>query len=882
MHAQEIRDRFVRFFAERGHRHVPSSSLVPEGDPTLFFANAGMVQFKGVFTGEEVRDYSRAVTVQKCMRVSGKHNDLENVGFTARHHTLFEMLGNFSFGDYFKRDAIAFAWELLTQGYGLPVDRLWVTVFTADDEAYGLWRDLGVPPERIARCGEKDNFWAMGDTGPCGPCSEIFWDLGEDFLPDGEPDPWGRGHDAGRYLEIWNLVFMQYERAAGGELTPLPRPSIDTGMGLERLASVLQGKRSNWDTDEFQALVALESTISGVPYGRAFETDASLKVIADHARAAAFLVADGVMPSNEGRGYVLRRVMRRAIRHGVKLGIERPFLHEVASKVVDLMGPAYPELEGRRAFLVKAIHAEERAFRETLTRGLSLLDEAFAREEVRGGRSLPGQEVFVLHDTFGFPPDLTAVIARERGFEVDMVGYDQAMEEQRQRGREAWKGSGEEAGAGGAWSGLAREGVVTEFLGYEGERARGRVIRLLRDGAEVPSARAGEEVDVVLDRTPFYAESGGQVGDTGTLLGPGGEVEVLDTRRAPASAAIVHRGRVVSGLVAEGVELDAVVDAARRADVMRNHTATHLLHAALRATLGPHVQQKGSLVAPDRLRFDYSHFEPLTAEQLRAVEEAVNEEVRKATATRRRVTSYQEALASGAIALFGEKYGDQVRVVEVPGFSTELCGGIHCENTGQVGLFKVVSETGVAAGVRRIEAVTGRGAEALLRDLDRGRRDLAALLKVPEAEVHARVEKLLEERRGLQRQVDELRQEVLTGGGGGPVAREVAGVKVLAREIQGADPRELRALGDRFLEALGRGVVVLGIRDDEKATLLVKVSADLTDRVHAGRMVNELARMVGGRGGGRPDMAQAGGQLPGGLPQAIEKAHDLVAAALEG
>ncbi len=869
MNTQEIRELFTRYFEQLGHRAVASGSLVPVGDASLFFANAGMVQFKNVFTGEEVRDYRRAVTIQKCMRVSGKHNDLENVGFTARHHTLFEMMGNFSFGDYFKQEAISFAWELLTEGYRLPKERLFVTVFRDDDEAYELWRAQGVPASHLTRCDEKDNFWAMGDTGPCGPCSEIYWDLEEGFIPSGEPDPWGRGHDADRYLEIWNLVFMQFERSTSGVLSPLPRPSIDTGMGLERLAAVLQGKRSNWDTDEFQSLIGLESALCGIPYGASPETDASLKVIADHARAAAFLIADGILPSNEGRGYVLRRVMRRAIRHGVKLGLEKPFLHHVSQKVVDLMGGAYPELSDRRSFIEKAVTAEERTFRETMTRGLILLEETFHREEEAGSRQLPGREVFLLHDTYGFPPDLTEVIAREKGFTIDQEGYDEAMKAQRQRGRDAWKGSGEE-GLKGSQAALQRSGIHTEFLGYASTRGNGTVLRLLKEGEDRSAATQGDEVEVVMDRTPFYAESGGQVGDTGELAGAWGRARVLETRKG-GSAAILHRVMVEEGTLQPGDEVEARVDSERRADIMRNHTATHLLHAALRELLGTHVQQKGSLVAPDRLRFDFSHFEPLTRQQIAILEEQVNQQIRHATHTRVEEMPYAEALKAGAMALFGEKYGDVVRVVQIPGFSTELCGGTHCASTGQIGLFKIAAESGVAAGVRRIEAMTGRGAMALFGELVEGRKEIASLMKAPEEELTHRIEKLMEERKALQRQVEELRQQVLLGGSDGSRSQvqEVNGVRVLAQEMEGVDAKGLKSLGDQLLERLGRGVVILGLREGDKATLVVKVSADLTDRIHAGHLVNALAALVGGKGGGRPDMAQAGGQSPQGLAAAL-------------
>lgn len=880
MHVADIRRTFLKYFEDRGHTAVPSSAVVPENDPTLFFVNAGMVQFKDVFTGQEQRPYTRAASVQKCMRVSGKHNDLDAVGFTARHHTLFEMLGNFSFGDYFKEEAIEFAWTFLRDVVGLPADRLLVTVYKDDDESAAIWERMGVPPERIGRCGDKDNFWSMGPTGPCGPCSEIFWDLQSDFILDHEPDPWGFGHDAGRYMEIWNNVFMQYERyQEDGEIKQrdLPRPSVDTGMGLERLAAVSEGHKTNWDIDELQAIIGHAGRIAGKSYGQNDDDDVAMRVIADHSRAAAFLVGDGVMPSNEGRGYVLRRIMRRAIRYGVKLGIDRAFLHETAGTVIDLMAEWYPALEERRAFIEKVVANEEETFRSTLDRGLELLDTEFAG--LAEGGSLGGAVVFKLHDTFGFPPDLTEIIASERGYGLDRAGYDAAMTEQRERSRAAWKGSGQEE-LGGVYRQL-EQGGATEFTGYDATAGEGDILALLVDGELVSEASAGQRVEVVLDRTPFYAESGGQVGDTGTLRTSEGAVRVDDCQK-PGGGVFVHRGEVVEGSLRTGARAQALVDADRRGDIMRNHTGTHLLHAALRSILGTHVQQKGSLVDGERLRFDFSHFESIPDETIDAIEASVNAEILRNSATRTDVTSMDEAVERGAMALFGEKYGDVVRLVEVPGYSTELCGGTHCAATGQIGLLKITSEAGIAAGVRRIEAVTGRRAFGSLQAMSRRETALAGLVRARGDEAIDKVGKLLEDRRALQREIEELKQKLVVAGsgGGGPQAREIAGVQVLATVLEGASGKELRGHGDALLAKLGQGVVVLGAAGGGKASLLVKVSKDLVGRLSAGALINELAPLVGGRGGGRPEMAQAGGKDPSGLPAAIERAYELVGQAL--
>ena len=880
MNVAEIRRTFLRFFEERGHTTVPSASVVPENDPTLFFVNAGMVPFKDVFTGQEQRPYTRAASVQKCMRVSGKHNDLDNVGFTARHHTLFEMLGNFSFGDYFKEEAIEYAWTFLREVMGLPEDRLLVTVYEDDDESAAIWQRLGLAPERIGRCGAKDNFWSMGPTGPCGPCSEIFWDLQADFVLDNEPDPWGFGHDAGRYTEIWNNVFMQFERYSEDGVIKqrdLPRPSVDTGMGIERIAAASQGKKSNWEIDEIQAIIAHAGRIAGATYGTDEDADVCMRVIADHSRAAVFLVGDGVMPSNEGRGYVLRRIMRRAIRYGVKLGIDRPFLHETAATVIELMQEAYPSLRDRQDFVLTVIANEESTFRATLDRGLELLDAVFERLEEGG--TLAGDVVFKLHDTFGFPPDLTEIIARERGYGMDRGGYDAAMTEQRERSRAGWKGSGQEE-LGDIYRQL-EQGGPTFFEGYGRTEGEGTVVALLVGGQRVPEVVAGQEVEIVVDATPFYAESGGQVGDTGDLRGPSGAASIQDCQK-PGGAVFVHRGRVSEGTLRAGERVQLSVDEPRRRDIMRNHTGTHLLHAALRAILGTHVQQKGSLVDGERLRFDFSHFEPIDPATLDAIEASVNGQILANSATVTDVTTMEGAVERGAMALFGEKYGDEVRLVEVPGYSTELCGGTHCDATGQIGLLKITSEAGIAAGVRRIEGITGRRAFEAMQAMARREGALAGLVRARGDDAVDKVARLLEDRKALQREVEELKQKLVVAGSGagGPQAREVAGVQVLATVLEGASGKELRGHGDALLETLGSGVVVLGAAEAGKASLLVKVSRDLSDRISAGDLVRELAPLVGGRGGGRAEMAQAGGKDPAGLPSALERAYELVAAAL--
>ncbi len=873
MKVQEIRKRFLKYFEEHGHSVVRSSSLIPEKDPTLFFVNAGMVQFKNVFTGEEKRDYTRATSVQKCMRVSGKHNDLENVGRTARHHTFFEMLGNFSFGDYFKQEAIQFAWQFLTEEMALPVDRLYVTVYKDDDEAFQLWLDMDVPAERIARCGRKDNYWSMGAVGPNGPCSEIYWDLEDQFIPEDEPDPWGFGHDAARYVEIWNLVFMQYFTDHDGVTTPLPHPCVDTGMGLERLAAVMQGHFTNYETDELARIMAFSAKLAGIEGDPDPKQRVGLCVLADHARATAFLLADGVLPSNVDRGYVLRRVMRRAIRFGVTLGIDRPFLHEVAEETVRTMAPAYPELEQWRDKIVKFTLAEEETFRRTLARGLTLLEETFTQLSASGETTVPGSVVFELHAKDGFPPDLTRVIADERGFTIDSAGYEQQMEEH----RTVSGGMGQDGvdahapGTGGSFGGLE-----TVFTGYDQTESEGTVLALRVEGQDVDEVSSGQKADAVFDVSPFYAESGGQVGDRGWTNSEGLFVAVHDTVKEGQTT--VHRLDVQDGTIRVGQKLPLKVDPEIRNHIRRNHTATHLLHAALRQELGSHVAQQGSAVDNERLRFDFSHFEALSADELCNIEDKVNEQIRHNKPVDVEQMSYDQAVAKGAMALFGEKYGDEVRVVDVHGFSTELCGGTHCARTGDIGLCKIVSEGSVGTGIRRIEAVTGLGAEEFVRKLQDEQAEIAGLLKAQTHELVSRVSRMVDERKELERQIDELKEKVASGGGSSAMEpREMAGVQVIAGEIE-AEAKVMREQADRLMEQLGSGIVILGSRDEHAARLVVKVSKDLTGQFHAGRIVGALAAAVDGKGGGRPDMAQAGGKNPAGLPDAIAGVEELLTA----
>jgi alanyl-tRNA synthetase len=861
--SSELRQAFLEYFAKNGHEIVPSSSLIPGNDPTLLFTNAGMVQFKDVFLGREKRAIARAASAQRCVRAGGKHNDLENVGYTARHHTFFEMLGNFSFGDYFKRDAIRFAWEFITKDLGLPPERLWCTVYEEDDEAADIWlKEIGVPKSRFARLGMSDNFWAMGDTGPCGPCSEIFYDHGPSVAggPPGSPDS-----DGDRYVEIWNLVFMQFERGADGTMTKLPKPSVDTGMGLERLAAVMQGVHSNYEIDLFANLIRAAAAITHT----SDLADKSLRVIADHIRACSFLIADGVIPGNEGRSYVLRRIIRRAIRHGYKLGVEEPFFYKLVKNVETEMGAAYPELGKARSHVERVLRQEEQRFAETLSQGMRLLDEAIA--DLSKGGTLPGETVFKLYDTYGFPEDLTADISRERGFHVDRVGFEREMEAQRERGRKASRFT---MAAGGKPS-FDR---ATEFRGYETLSDQAPVVALLdADGKPVDTLRQGQSGTVVLERTPFYAESGGQVGDTGALEGSAARFAVTDTQKL--GLAFGHVGTLESGAIAIGDRLEAKVDAERRSAIVLNHSATHLLHAALRRVLGGHVQQRGSLVAPDRLRFDFSHYEPVSPEQLREIEALVNEQIRLNHDANIRVLPYDEAIAAGALAFFGDKYGDRVRVLKLGDFSTELCGGTHVSRAGDIGLFKIVSETGIAAGVRRIEAVTGSGALEWVNANEALLRDVAALVKAGRDDVAGKVTQLVDRTRALEREVQSLRRKLATGGGRDLLdgAQLVSGVKVLAAKVDGADAKSLRDTADQLKDRLGTGIVVLGAVESDKVYLVATISKDLTPRLKAGDVIKPVAELVGGRGGGRADFAQAGGSKPDKVDDALALVPGIVA-----
>jgi alanyl-tRNA synthetase len=861
--SSELRQAFLDYFATNRHEVVPSSSLIPGNDPTLLFTNAGMVQFKDVFLGREKRAIPRAASAQRCVRAGGKHNDLENVGYTARHLTLFEMLGNFSFGDYFKRDAIRFAWEFLTQGLGLPPERLWCTVYEEDDEAAKIWLDeIGVDKGRFARLGMADNFWAMGDTGPCGPCSEIFYDHG----PEVEGGPPGTANSGGdRYVEIWNLVFMQFERSADGTMTKLPKPSVDTGMGLERLTAVMQRVHSVYEIDLFANLIRAAATLTHTPD----LADKSLRVIADHIRSCSFLIADGVIPGNEGRGYVLRRIIRRAIRHGYKLGVEEPFFYKLVKDLDKEMGAAYPELGKARGHVEKVLRQEEQRFAETLSQGMRLLDDAIAKLGLGG--TLPGGTVFKLYDTYGFPEDLTADIARERGYDVDRAGFEREMDAQRARGRKASRFTM-------AVGGKPSFDRATEFRGYDTLTGEAPVVALLdAEGRAVDALKQGQSGTVVLEHTPFYAESGGQVGDTGVLEGSAARFAVADTQKL--GLAFGHVGSVESGAIALGDELEARVDAARRAAIVLNHSATHLLHAALRRVLGEHVQQKGSLVAPDRLRFDFSHYEPVSPEQLREIEALVNEQIRHNHDADIRVLPYDEAIAAGALAFFGDKYGDRVRVLKLGDFSTELCGGTHVSRAGDIGLFKIVSESGIAAGVRRIEAVTGSGALEWVNANEALLRDVAALVKAGRDDVAGKVTQLVERARSLEREVQGLRRKLATGGSRDLLddAQLVSGVKVLAARVEGADAKSLRDTADQLKDRLGTGVVVLGAVESDKVHLVATISKDLTARLKAGDVIKPVAELVGGRGGGRPDFAQAGGSRPDKVDDALALVPGIVA-----
>ena len=868
MKSSEIRSSFLEFYKSKGHAIVASSSLVPAADPTLLFVNSGMVQFKDVFLGKEKRPYSRATTSQRSVRAGGKHNDLENVGYTARHHTFFEMLGNFSFGDYFKRDAIHFAWELLTKVYKLPPEKLWTTVYHTDDEAFDLWtKEIGVPPERCVRIGDKpggqkfqsDNFWQMADTGPCGPCSEIFYDHGPGVEggPPGSPDA-----DGDRYIEIWNLVFMQFNRDEAGVMHPLPKPSVDTGMGLERIAAVMQHVHSNYEIDLFQDLIRAAARETGVTVHK----NPSLNVIADHIRACAFLIVDGVIPGNEGRGYVLRRIIRRAIRHGYKLGQKHPFFHKLVADLDRAMGAAYPELSADKFRVAQVLKQEEERFAETLEHGMAVLESALAS----GEKLLDGDTVFKLYDTFGFPVDLTADICRERDIRIDMAGFEAAMEAQRERARAASKFS--------MSAGLEYAGGKTEFRGYDTLSLRATVRALYREGTQVEELNSGDSGVVVLERTPFYAESGGQVGDRGEMTGPAGTFSVEDTQKIQADV-FGHHGRQLTGKLRVGDEVGAQVDTASRHRAMWNHSATHLMHSALRNVLGKHVQQKGSHVDAQRTRFDFSHSHPVTDDELRAIESMVNDAIRRNDEVSARVMKFDDAIKAGALAFFGDKYGDEVRVIGMGETSTELCGGTHVRRTGDIGFFKIVAESGVAAGVRRIEAVTGEGALAWVHEQEARLDEAAAALKAPVTEVAQRIAQVLDNVRHLERELGKLKSKVASSQGDDLAGRaaDVKGAKVLAAVLEGADAKTLRETLDKLKERLKSGAIVLGAATDGKVSLIAGVTADLTARVKAGELVNFVAQQVGGKGGGRPDMAQAGGTDSSKLPAALESVQAWVA-----
>ncbi|WP_288108643.1 alanine--tRNA ligase [Limnobacter sp.] len=879
MKAAEIREKFLNFFASKGHTIVPSSSLVPANDPTLLFTNSGMVQFKDVFTGKEKRPYTRATSSQRSVRAGGKHNDLENVGYTARHHTFFEMLGNFSFGDYFKHDAIKNAWELLTGVYQIPAEKLWVTVYQEDDEAYGIWKnEVGVPAERIIRIGDNkgaryasDNFWQMADTGPCGPCTEIFYDHGADVWggPPGSPE-----EDGDRYIEIWNLVFMQFERTADGVLHPLPKPCVDTGMGLERIAAVLQHVHSNYEIDLFQKLIAAAQR-EVQAQGHAVEiTNNSLRVIADHIRACAFLVVDGVIPGNEGRGYVLRRIVRRAIRHGYKLGCRKAFFNHLVPDLVAEMGDAYPELAKAAAQVQAILKSEEERFFETIENGMGILESALAG--LKEGGQLDGDTAFKLHDTYGFPLDLTADVCRERGMTVDEAAFDAAMDQQKKQARAAGKFKMD--------ADLSYSGVATEFKGYdELSVANAQVTAIYVDGTSVQSLSAGQRGVLVLDKTPFYAESGGQVGDQGEISSGGvclNLFRVEDTQKIQ-STVFGHHGEMVTGELKVGDAVGAEVNAAQRARIVRNHSATHLMHKALREVLGGHVSQKGSLVDADKTRFDFVHPNPMTAEEIAQVERLVNDEILRNEATQARVMDIESAKATGAMMLFGEKYGDTVRVLDI-GTSRELCGGTHVDRTGDIGLFKIVAESGVAAGVRRVEATTGFGALELAQHQQTQLEAVAQTLRVPAAEAPAKINQMLDQMKALEKELDRLKSKLASSQGDDLAGQavEVAGVKVLAAELAGADVKQLRETADKLRDKLGEVALVLATVQDGKVSLIASVSKDLSAKVKAGELVNHVATQVGGKGGGRPDMAQAGGTQPENLAAALASVSGWVQAKL--
>lgn len=862
MNTREIRSKFLAYFQQQGHTLVPTSSLIPGNDPTLLFTNAGMVQFKDVFLGIEQRPYQRAVSSQCCVRAGGKHNDLDNVGYTARHHTFFEMLGNFSFGDYFKKEAIHFAWEFLTQELKLPPSKLWITVYKDDKEAEDIWvKEIKIDPKRLSRCGEKDNFWSMGDTGPCGPCTEIFYDHG-DSIPGGPPG--SPEEDGDRYVEIWNLVFMQFNRHPDGTMTPLPKPSVDTGMGLERVAAVMQQVHSNYDTDQFQHLMNAIQTMVDPAHYQAGLTSA--RVIADHIRSVVFLIVDGVIPSNEGRGYVLRRILRRAIRHGNKLGLAPNFFHKMVKPLIEIMGDAYPRLSEEQSRIVEVLKREEDQFAKTLEQGMHLLEEALVK---LSGQEIPGEVVFKLYDTYGFPTDLTADIARERGLTVDYAGFDKAMASQRQQSQTASQFAVDYTGQ------LQVQGETT-FTGYDTTTDESTVTALFdQEGKATKTLTAGQAGIVVLDRTPFYAEAGGQIGDKGKLQFAGGSFSVTDTKKQ--GMVHLHFGQLEAGTLSVNTKIDAEVDSARQG-IMLNHTATHLLHAALRHIVGSHVIQKGSLVAADRLRFDYAHHEPLTPEQLFAVERLVNQQIRANLTGTVETMSPEAATKKGAMALFGEKYGDEVRVLSIGEFSMELCGGTHVKHTGEIGLFKIISESGVAAGIRRMEAITGDEALAWAEETERQLQTAAQLLKTNRQNIIAKLEQTFEEKRQLEKELARLKSQLAGSKSSDLISQavDIQGIKVLAAQVDGVDAKTLRELVDQLKEKLHTGILILATVEDQKVRLVAGATQNCTDRLSAGALVSFVAEQLGGKGGGRPDMAQGGGENPAALPSALKAIPDWV------
>ncbi len=874
MTGNDVRRKYLEYFEKHNHRIVRSSSLVPQDDPTLLFTNAGMVQFKRCFLGEDKRDYVRATTSQKCVRAGGKHNDLENVGYTARHHTFFEMLGNFSFGDYFKEKAIEFAWDLMVNGYGLPADKLWASVFLDDDEAFELWHKItGIPEDRIVRFGEEDNFWAMGDTGPCGPCSEILLDRGEQYGCDRSDCKVGCECD--RYLELWNLVFMQFDRDASGKMTPLPKPSIDTGLGLERMVTVLQNVDTNYDTDLMMPIINKAENLAEKQLGESFETDVALKVIADHSRATAFLIGDGVLPSNEGRGYVLRRIMRRAIRYGRNIGLNKPFLHDTAGVVFDIMQPAYPELAEDKAYITNVIHNEERRFSETLDFGLKLLNDTLGNLQAQGTSEVPGDVIFKLYDTYGFPVDIVRDVVRDQKMTLDMAGFDDAMA--KQKAQSYTPVSFDEMSD--AYKKFAATGIKPDFVGYEQESFSSKILVLVQEGDAKEEAAGDGLVEVVTEATPFYGEAGGQVGDVGVIEGATGRMGVEQTLKDPTGL-IIHIGRMVNGSIKNGESVTLNVDRSRRRATELNHTATHILQSALRKVLGDHVKQAGSSVGPERLRFDFTHFSQVDAREIEQIETLVNERIRANVAVDIEEMAAEDAFKTGATALFEEKYGDRVRVISLSDFSKELCGGTHTDRTGNIGLFKIVAESSVASGVRRIEAVTGAAAVSYMQQTTSILRQSAMLVKEKPEALAERIEKMLQQQKAGEKEIERLKSQIATLAAGGTtdVIQEVNGVKVVVKRVEVQSPAELRDMADKFKDRLQSGIVVLGSAAGDKVFLIVGVTKDLVKKYQAGEIIKPIATLVGGSGGGRPDLAQAGGTATDKLDQALAQAYDVIKA----